>query len=191
MVWVRSEYAGELAVLSAWLSTLIPWNVTYSSDLGQVSALFVRFPLFQVRYVWGIQVNQNVALSTPIPGWLLPGGLVRYSALSAQEGLSILLAYQVWALGAVVFALALALSIAYYLRERQVEDLPVDPVRLMGGLLGLCGAVFGVATYLLYTRGFPGIPIPVGVIFLFAFAALLLTVDRVDDESVEVSTNGS
>jgi hypothetical protein len=190
MVWVRSEYAGELAVLSAWLSALIPWNVTYSPNLGAVSALFVRFPLFQVRYVWGIQVDQNVALSAPVPGWLLPGGLERYSALATQEGLSILRAYQVWALGAAVFAIALALSIAYYTREQQVEELSVDPVRLMGGLLGLSGAVFAVATYLLYTRGLPGIPIPVGVFFLFAFAGLLLTAERVEDEP-EAQTSDS
>lgn len=182
MVWVRSEYAGELAVLLAWLSALIPWNITYSSNLGNASALFLRFPLFQVRFIWGIDVDRNVALTAPIPGWLLPGSLKRFSALAVQDGFSILLAYQVWAVGAAVFALAIALSIAYYRREEQVEDLPVDPVRLMGGLLGVSGAVFAVATYFLYTRGFPGVPLPIGVVFLLVFAGLLLSAERVEDE---------
>mgnify|MGYP000224076028 CR=1 FL=1 len=36
--WVRSEYAPELAVVSAWLAVLIPWNVTLSrlSEVGIV-----------------------------------------------------------------------------------------------------------------------------------------------------------
>lgn len=183
MVWVRSEYAGELAVLLAWLSALIPWNVTYSPDLGNVSALFVRFPLFQVRFVWGVDVDRNVALTMPIPGGLLPGSLERLSALAVQQGQTILVAYQAWALGAAVFAVAVALSLAYYLREERVEALAVDPVRLMGGLLGLTGVVFAAATYLLYARGLPGIQIPAGVVFLLLFAGLLLSAERVGDES--------
>lgn len=181
MVWVRSKYAGELAVLLAWLSALVPWNITYSSNVGDVSALFVRFPLFQVRFVWGVDVNRNVALTTPIPGWLLPGWLDRLSALSFQQGQTILLAYQVWAVGAAVFAIAIALSIAYYLREERVEGFAIDPVRLMGGLLGITGGIFAVATYLLYTRGFPGVPVPIGVVFLLVFAGLLLSAERVGD----------
>lgn len=189
MVWVRSEYAGELAVLLAWLSAFLPWNVTYSPNLSGGSALFVRFPLFQVRYVWGIDIDRNVALLAPIPGWLLPGSLERFSALAFQQGYTILLAYQVWAVGAVVFAGAIALSIAYYLREERVEALRVDPVRLMGVLLGVSGLVFAVATYLLFTRGFPGIPIPIGVVLLLAFAGLLLSVQRVADDEVDPRTS--
>lgn len=182
MVWVRSKYAGELAVLLAWLSALIPWNITYSPNIGNVSALFVRFPLFQVRFVWGVDVSRNVALTAPIPGWLLPSWLDQFSALSFQEGQTILLAYQVWAVGAAVFTAAIVLSIAYYLREERVEAAAIDPVRLMGGLLGLTGGVFAVATYLLYTRGFPGVPIPVGVVFLLAFAGLLLSAERIREQ---------
>ncbi|MFW5918375.1 MAG: DUF7549 family protein, partial [Haloferacaceae archaeon] len=172
--------------LFAWLSALLPWNVTYSTvpfGGGEVSALFVRFPLFQVRFLWGVNVDDNVALSLPIPGWLVPGSLDHLSALAIQQGQSILVAYQVWAVGAAVFAVALALSVAYYRREERVEALAVDPVRLMGGLLGLAGLVLAVATYLLYTRGLPGIPIPIGVLFLLLFSGLLLTVERVDSEA--------
>jgi hypothetical protein len=38
--------------------------------------------------------------------------------------------------------------------------------------------VLVVATYLLATRGFPGVPVPVGVVVLLALAGVLLTVDR-------------
>jgi hypothetical protein len=186
MVWVRSEYAGELAVLLAWFSALIPWNVTYSTleAFGtEVSALFVRFPLFQVRFVWGADIDNPVLFSLPVPGWLLPDSLRELSALATQQGLGILVAYQVWALGAVVFAVTVGLSVAYYLREERVESLRVDPVQLLGALLGVTGLVFVVATYLLYTRGFPGIPIPAGVLFLLLFSGLLLSAERLDEES--------
>jgi len=167
MVWVRSEYAGELAVLSAWLSAFIPWNVMLSSVAGG-SVLFVRFAFVQVRYTYGVPFTQGVAVSDPL------------SAVSFQAGNSIAVAYQVWAVGAGVFALAVGFSIAYYLAEDRVEALSVDPVRLMGGLLGLSGVVLAAATYLLTTRGFPGVPLPIGVVFLLVFAGVLLTIDRTE-----------
>lgn len=166
MVWVRSEYAGALSVISAWLCVFIPWNITYSPEIAGGSLLFIRFPFFQVRYAWGIDVAQRVAISDPL------------SALSLQAGQSIAVAYQVWAVGGVVIALAVVLSLVYYAREDQVEAGPVDPVRLMGGLLGLAGVVLTAATYLLATRGFPGIPFPLGIIVLFVLGGVLLTVER-------------
>ena len=167
MVWVRSEYAGELAVLSAWLSAFIPWNVMLSSVAGG-SVLFVRFVFVQVRYTYGVPFTQGVAVSDPL------------SAVSFQAGNSIAVAYQAWAVGAGVFAVVFLLSIAYYLAEARVEALPVDPVRLIGALLGLSGVVLAAATYLLTTRGFPGVPLPIGVVFLLVFAGVLLTIDRTD-----------
>ncbi|WP_318570228.1 DUF7549 family protein [Salinigranum marinum] len=167
MVWVRSEYAGELAVLSAWLSAFIPWNVMLSSVAGG-SVLFVRFVFVQVRYTYGVPFAEGVAVSDPL------------SAVSFQAGNSIAVAYQAWAVGAGVFGVVFLLSIAYYLAEARVEALPVDPVRLIGALLGLSGAVLAAATYLLTTRGFPGVPLPIGVVFLLVFAGVLLTIDRTD-----------
>ncbi|MFB6096000.1 MAG: hypothetical protein ABEJ74_01260 [Haloferacaceae archaeon] len=179
MVWVRSEYAGELAVVFTWLSALVPWNVTYSPDIGGGSALFVRFPFVQVRYVWGVDVPQPIRTTVPVPGWLLPGVFPPdFSALVFQEGHTILLAYQVWAVGAAVLAVAVAFSVVYYLREERVEAMAVDPVRLLGVLLATAGVVLGVATYLLATRGFPEVPIPLGVLFLLGFGVVLLTAER-------------
>jgi uncharacterized protein (TIGR04206 family) len=132
------------------------------------SVLFVRFVFVQVRYTYGVPFAEGVAVSDPL------------SAVSFQAGNSIVVAYQAWAVGAGVFAVVFLLSVAYYLAEARVEALPVDPVRLIGALLGLSGVVLAAATYLLTTRGFPGVPLPIGVVFLFVFAGVLLTIDRTD-----------
>jgi hypothetical protein len=167
-MWVRSEYAGELAVLSTWLSALLPWNVTYSPGVGGGALLFVRFPFFQVRYSFGVPLARRVALADPL------------SAIAFQRGQAIELAYQTWAVGAAVLAVAVVVSLLYYRDESIEESWPVDPVRLLGTLLFGTGVVLAGATYLLLTRGFPGLPIPIGVVFLLLFGGLLLTVDRTE-----------
>lgn len=169
-MWVRSEYAGELAVLSTWLSALIPWNVAYTSGIGEGALLFVRFPLVQIRYSFGVPLASSLAIADPL------------SALAFQRGQTVAVAYRIWAVGAAVFSLALLVSVAYYRREAWAESWAVDPVRLLGGLLLTTGVVFAVSTYLLVVRGFPGIPVPVGVGFLLLFGGLLLTVDRADGD---------
>jgi hypothetical protein len=166
MVWVRAEYAGALAVVVTWLSALVPWNVTYSTGVSGGTVLFVRFPFFQIRYAFGVPFADAVQAADPL------------SAIAFQAGQTIALAYQVWAVGAAILAVAVLFSIAYYAREELVETGPVDPVRLLGGLLGTTAVVLTGATYFLLTRGFPGVPIPVGVVFLFVFAGVLLSVDR-------------
>jgi hypothetical protein len=166
MTWVRAEYAGALAVVSTWLTAFVPWNLTYSADVSGGAVLFVRFPFFQLRYAFGVPLARRVAVSDPL------------SAAAFQAGQSIQLAYQVWAVGAGVLAVAVVLATAYYRYEDAVESGPVDPVRLLGGLLGVSGGVLAVSTYLLATRGFPGIPIPIGVALLFVLGGVLLTVDR-------------
>lgn len=166
MAWVRAEYAGALAVVSTWLTAFVPWNLTYSADVSGGAVLFVRFPFFQLRYAFGVPLARRVAVSDPL------------SAAAFQAGQSIQPAYQVWAVGAGVLAVAVVIATVYYRHETAVESGVVDPVRLLGGLLGLSGAVLAVSTYLLATRGFPGIPVPVGVVFLAAFGSVLLTVER-------------
>ncbi|MFB6090053.1 MAG: hypothetical protein ABEJ97_03255 [Halobellus sp.] len=166
MVWVRSEYAGELAVVSTWLAALVPWNVTYSSDVSGGAVLFVRFPFFQVRYAFGVPLARRVAVSDPL------------SAVAFQSGQTIQVAYQAWTLGAGILAVGVLVAVAYYLDEERVESGPVDPVRFLGAVLGLSGLVLAAATYLLVTRGFPGIPLPVGVVFLLVLGGVLLTVER-------------
>lgn len=165
MVWVRSEYAGELAVLSAWLSALIPWNVTYSVDIAGGDILFVRFPFFQIRYAWGVPLAKGVSVMDPL------------SAMRFQQGQSLEAAYAVWAAGAAVLGVAVLFAVAYYALEERIEASRLDPVLTIGVLLVVAGAVLAYATYRI-TDVFPGTPIPVGVVFLFVLGAVLLQAER-------------
>lgn len=170
MVWVRSEYAGELAVVSAWLAALVPWNVTYATPEGVGTVLRIRFPFFEVTYLADLAVDgQRFTL------------LAISDAVAQQAGEFVYTAYLTWAAGAVLVAAALLLSFVYYAREERVENGPVDPVRLMGGLLVAAGAVLAVATYLLATTGLPGIPIPVGTVLILVLGVVLLRAERVGD----------
>jgi len=166
MVWVRAEHAGALAVVSTWLAALVPWNVTYSANVSGGAVLFVRFPFFQVRYAFGVPLARRVAVSDPL------------SAVAFQAGQTIQVAYQAWAVGAAILAVAVVVAAGYYRYEAAVEAGPIDPVRLLGGLVGLAGVVLAAATYLLATRGLPGVPIPVGVVVLLVLGGVLLTVER-------------
>ncbi|MFB6252613.1 MAG: hypothetical protein ABEI27_13190 [Halobellus sp.] len=166
MVWVRSEYAGELAVVVTWLAAFVPWNITYSSGISGGSVLFVRFPFFQIRYAFGVTPARRIALADPL------------SAIAFQHGQTIQVAYQAWAVGAAVLAVGVVVATLYYRDEERLEAGPADPVRFLGGILALSGVVLAAATYLLLTRGFPGVPLPVGVVFLLLFGGLLLTVDQ-------------
>lgn len=173
MVWVRSEYAGELAVLSAWLAALLPWNITYSPNVLGGRFFFVRFPFFQLQYGWGVNVDglNGAAFSTVA------------EAIELQSGQTLQTAYYVWSAGAAVIALALALSVVYYAREERVEAGPVDPVRLMGALLLLAGLLLTAANYLVVVRGIPGIPLPVGAVVLLALGVALVRVERRDSQA--------
>lgn len=169
MVWVRSEYAGEFAVLSAWVSALIPWSVSFASQ-GGVSLVVVRFPLLMVQFVLGAQL---LGAERPLlPVW---------SAHAFPASEAVARAYLVWLGGAAVFALALLLSVVYYAADEGLEErLPVDPVRLMGGLLFATALVLTAATVMLW-GSFLGGAVPVGVLFLYAFGYLLLVVEREED----------
>ncbi|MFB6256953.1 MAG: hypothetical protein ABEH58_09565 [Haloplanus sp.] len=168
-MWVRSEYAGELAVLSAWLGALVPWDVSIVSAVAGGNAIFVRFPFVEVRYALGLPTNQSTLLLDPL------------SALDFYAGTAVLAGYRAYLVGAVLVAAALALSVAYYAREERVAAAPVDPVRLMGALLTGAGVAFAVAAFLIATRGLPAIPLPFGVLLLTILGVVLLRVDRTDD----------
>jgi hypothetical protein len=165
-VWVRSEYAGELAVLSAWIAVLLPWSVSLSRVLGG-NLLFVRFPLFEVQYRIGLPVGRAVGVVDPL------------TAARIQAGTTASVGYRAWLPGAVAFLVALLLSAAYYAREERVEAAPVDAVRLMGVLLLAGSLVLGVATLAL-VDGLPGLTLPVGGPLTLALAVVLLVADRPD-----------
>jgi|APHM01.1.fsa_nt_gi hypothetical protein len=168
--WVKPEYANELAVLSAWLTALLPWNVNYTAELlGEGRFLFVRFPFFQVRYSFGVPIGRAIRLDSP------------FGAAQFQSGGgSLALPYWIWTGTAVVFAAAMALSVVFYLNETWVETWPVDPVRLMGAVLGVGTLGLGLATYYLYVQGFHGLKLPLGLALIAALSGTLLIVDRSD-----------
>lgn len=141
-VWVRSEYAGELAVLSAWVAALLPWSVSFVRALSG-GLLVVRFPFVEVRYGIGLPLARAVEVVGPL------------SAFRLQQGTTSAAGYRLWVPGAAVFVIALALSVAYYLRETRLEAGPVDPVRAMGVVLLAGSLVLGGASLLLFD-GFPG-----------------------------------
>jgi len=201
-MWVRSEYANELAVLSAWLSVFVPWSGATHTQQGTVlgaevgsDIIFLRFPLveFQFRSPAVIQsgaerITVDAAVNGAYPGTELfgdvylttpPSSVLFYDSTLRQASL-------LWTAGAVGFALALLLSLALYVREdRVVAALPVSPVQFMGALLGV-GALgtAGASVLQFAARDTVGVPVPVGVLVIAVLAAVLLrteAVQTVDD----------
>jgi hypothetical protein len=166
-VWVRSEYAGELAVLSAWIAALLPWSVSFSRVLAG-GLLVVRFAFVEVRYAVGVPFTSAVDLVDPLTG------------AAVQRGTASATGYRLWSVGAAVLAVALLVSVVYYRHEARLDDGPVDPVRAIGGLLLVGSGVLGAATLSLFSR-FPGLTLPVGVPLTLALAVALLLAERQGD----------
>jgi uncharacterized protein (TIGR04206 family) len=165
-MWVRSEYAGELAVLSAWLCALLPWSLTYFSG-GGVRWIRVHFAVAYFQFAPG----------SGLAG-LLDTAVVATDAARFANDESAAFGYELWLFGLAVLALAVALSLAYYRLDERLEELsPVDPVRVMGGLLVAAAVPLAAATYLAHT-GLVGFTVPVGVVFMFVLGGLLLVVER-------------
>lgn len=190
MVWVKSEYAGELAVVSAWISALLPWYVSVTPEHAESpgTVAFVRFPFLQVRYIFGFPLADAVRADFPLGARGMIGGDQRYLT-------SLRLAYDLWIVGAVVVALAVALSVAMYVDQAGVrERLPVPPVRVMGGLVVLAGVLFSGATLQFYLRTIFGEwPIPIGLPVLLGLGVILLRVDLVgaDGNGGDEDTDGT
>ncbi|MFB6087003.1 MAG: hypothetical protein ABEJ85_00660 [Haloarculaceae archaeon] len=168
-MWVRSEYAGELAVLSAWLAPFVPWDVSLASGVAGGDLLFVRFPFLEVTYAYGVPLESGVRVLDPL------------SALALQRGTTAAVGYRAWVLAAAILLLALALAVGYYLREERVEAAPIDPVRALGALLAASGLSFGAAVYLLATNGLPALHVPIGALLFVALGATLLAVERTEE----------
>jgi len=163
-MWVRSEYAGELAVLSTWLSALLPWSLTLFDRSGIV-AVYIRFLPGRFLYIFGADLpgeERPFLFVWEVPGFVATQGetLASYAALA----------------GVLVFLAPLTLSVFYYLQEARVESL-VDPVRTLGWLLIASGLVFSVALALLW-RFQAGTAVPVGALFQLGFGVVLLNTER-------------
>ena len=183
MVWVKSELAEELAVVAAWLSACIPWSVSVALGSIQGGTLVeVRFPFGLVRYLFGLEVTGEASIQNPL--LKTPWGAAEFYAGSPGS-----LPFHLWTVGAGILFLTLVLSLGLYFFETRLAESAVDPVRLMGVLL-LCAALCLTASSYVLQFGtrpvapsstFPGVVLPIGVLIQYAFAYVLLRVDRVDD----------
>ncbi|MFC7134502.1 MULTISPECIES: DUF7549 family protein [Salinibaculum] len=191
-MWVKSEYAGELAVLSAWVSMLVPWNVAFLTKAPfDSTVVFLRFALFEVQFRFpselvfdGQQLDVASALAETYPGTHFLGDAflaLPTAAITFYESPQLQQAGLAATGGALAFLAALALSVALYTREDAVADaLDGREVQLMGTLLLAGAAGTAVATALYYLeRGLVGTPIPVGVLVVGALGAVLLRTERV------------
>ncbi|MFB6137066.1 MAG: hypothetical protein ABEJ42_01820 [Halobacteriaceae archaeon] len=175
-LWVRAEYAEELAVLSTFLTGLLPWTVSYG-DFGDLGSVFyVRFPLFQVRYSFGLPVFEAVSISDPYSAFASRGTTDIVGAIVASKGITMADGYAVWVVGAAIVLIALTFAVFAYFEPAILEPVPTVPI--LGSLLGLAGLVLGAAWWLLYTRGFPGPSVPVGVPIVLLLAVVLLRSER-------------
>lgn len=186
MVWVKSELAEELAVLAAWLNVLIPWSVSVSiGEIAGGSLVEFHFPFFLVRWLFGIDV----------PG-ANPLVLFPWEAVAFYSDAPGPIPFAIWTVGAVVLAVAFLLSLGMYFAEDRIKQVSLDPVRVMGVLLLVAAILHTVASAFLQFGAlpvesiaadkFPGVLIPVGVVFQFAFAYVLLRVERVDESGDDV-----
>jgi len=201
MVWVRSEYAEELAVVSAWLMALLPWSLSYGRPMGG-RFVAIRFPLVIYESLQGFGLASHTGFLTPM-GALdrsvnagVTGAfdetelLARYG--TRDPGLSIgaitdavtvssyadgVWAYLLWSVGIVILVLAVLLSLLMYFETDVLERWPYDRVRTMGVLLTLAAAFYAGATVMLYLQ-FPGLYVPIGPFLYFALGYVLLTVER-------------
>lgn len=168
-MWVKSEYAGALAVFSTWACALLPWSVTFfREELGggaPVTAIWIRFLPGRFLYIFGLGFPSDSPFRWV---WEVP----EFVATRGET-----LASYVWLAGVGVFSLAVLFSVLYYANEQWVESGPVDPVRVLGTLLVVAGGVFAVATGLLW-RFQGGIILPVGVLFQLGLGGVLLRVER-------------
>jgi hypothetical protein len=165
-MWVRSEYAGELAVVSAWLCALLPWSVSYASP-GDLQVFRIHFLSLLLQFVPGAEFGQG-----PVPFVLVVDGP------GFAGDAAVTLGYRLWQVGAVLFLFVLAWSVAYYVYEERLERRsPLDPVRVMGILLVGAAVPLSAATYLLVVA-LPAATVPIGVPFMYLLGGLLLVVDR-------------
>lgn len=200
-MWVRSKYTSELAVLAAWVSLLVPWNVVYHSSATveefpavEGTIFYLRFALFELQFRQQTAVDGEIAienfdefLDAQYAGTELFRGIYVTSPPTSSmvyDG-TLLQASLLWTVAAIAFALAFALSLVLYFRtEATVERLPVSEVRVMGTLLGVAAVAMAGSSWLYYLeRDTVGTPIPVGVLVIGALSFVLLRMKEVPEEA--------
>ncbi|WP_262176896.1 DUF7549 family protein [Haloarcula laminariae] len=181
MAWVKSEYAGELAVLSTWLVAIAPWSVSVFGN-DQITGVVFRFLPFRVQYLYGITISNELNFVWAWEVVQLQAGT--RDLLAAFETVTLRGGYigrtaVLWTAALAVMAVAFAASAYYYHREDEfTERVPLHPVRVFGGLLGAVGLLLLGGTALLnLPGGFAGWTIPVGALVAPVLAGVLLTAD--------------
>lgn len=187
MVWVKSEYAEELAVLVTWLSALLPWSISYGqfavTETNDLTLVILRFPFLAIRYQLGFQLLSGTNVKTPLG---FREEAVNAGGTTAQQ----VLGFDLWLVALFVLGLALCLSFLMYFEVDAVDSLPLDPVRVLGLLLLMVGTLLVGSTYVLFTTQ-AALFIPFGVLLHLTFGVILLRVDRAeagptdDDDAVE------
>lgn len=171
-LWVNNDYINELTVFLTWCIVLIPWNIQYVTldDLGEL--IFVRFPFFQIRYQLGFAAGEQNLILNPV------------AAYNYQSGAPMADPYLWWIIASTPLLLAVIFGCTMYLLdfnstplsiETFENKLPIPIARLIGGLIAIGTIGLLGATYHLFTTGFQGINIPIGLLFLGVFSYILLT----------------
>lgn len=171
-LWIDADYADEFAVIAAWLGILVPWNITYFAPPGMGRFLYVRFPMFQVRYAFGSPISEGILVKTAPGALIYQGGGTLFTD-----------AYRIWVLGAGIFGVAVIVSLGLFLYDERLSEISVDLSRVIGWLLLATGIVLTVASALLMSPNFGDsgvvyVPIPLGLLGLYALAGILLFVER-------------
>jgi len=181
-MWIRSEYAGEFAVVFTWVSALLPWSVTVFERAlveggGPVTAVWIRFLPGRFLYVFGLGLPGDSPYRWV---WEVPD----FVATSGET-----IASYLWLVSAATVLVAVLVSVVYYLDEARVESWRVDPVRLLGNLLFVSGGLLlGAVAVLFRFQG--GVTVPVGGLFQVGFGVVLLRVERESEPSPPEGTNG-
>lgn len=166
---IKSDHAGPLAVVSTWVCVLLPWSVTvFREEMdagGEILAIWIRYLPGRFLYVFGVGFDTGSPYRWV---WEVPGFV-------ATRGET--LAGYVWLGGSAIFAVAFTVSLLYYADQERLDRLPVDPARLLGGLLVLTGLVLATGTVVLWQFQ-SGIILPVGVCFQLGLGGILLRAER-------------
>lgn len=163
-LWITKESERSVAGVAALFGVLLPWDVTYISNIAGGRLVYFRFPLWEFQWATGIQSVQPIRLRIVNEAWALHRG----GPLEA--------AYDAYLAGAAFVALGALLAIGLYVSERR--DGGINPTRVVGGLLVVGGVTFLIGWWLLVTRGASGIDIPLGATLTTALGAVLVLADR-------------
>ncbi len=196
-MWFRSKYANELAVLSAWVAVVVPWNISRQSSIstpfgeGEFSMLSLQLPLFELQFRDELAVIDDAGfdVSAELSGTELAGNVFITSGPTSAAFYDGTLQYAslLWTVASVALAVAFVLSLLLYFREERVEQaLPRHPVHVMGGLFAV-GAVgtAGASVLYVFERDVVGVPIPIGVLVIGALAVVLLRTEPIASDPAE------